>query len=87
MNDTDELDKIERALILSLKGDWKAAHALIDDLDHPMACWLHASLHREEGDLSNARYWYARAEKPLSNEPFAAERQMIQAAFGKLKVF
>jgi len=85
MSDADELDKIQRALDLCIKGDWKAAHTLIDDLDHAMACWLHASLHREEGDLGNARYWYALAKKPMSADTFADERQVIQAAFLKFK--
>jgi hypothetical protein len=83
MSDADELDKIEKALTLSLEGNWKAAHALIDDMDHPIACWLHASLHREEGDLGNARYWYGQARKAISADPFEVERKVIQDAFRK----
>lgn len=76
-----EVEKIERALALSQSGDWQAAHALIDDLEHPFACWLHASLHREEGDLANARYWYGRAGRPFSEASFAVERAEIRGTF------
>jgi hypothetical protein len=48
------------------KGDWKAAHDLVNDMDGEQAAWIHAYLHRKEGDLSNARYWYNRADKPTS---------------------
>jgi hypothetical protein len=39
--------------------------------------WVHAYLHRVEGDLDNARYWYRRAQRPVSNKPFAAEWDAI----------
>jgi hypothetical protein len=45
------------------KGDWHKAHSLIDSLDDRNSCWVHAYLHREEGDISNANYWYRRAGK------------------------
>jgi hypothetical protein len=45
------------------KGDWHKAHALIDSLDDKNSCWVHAYLHRKEGDISNANYWYRRAGK------------------------
>ena len=41
--------------------DWDAAHRLVQDLEDPLAYWIHALVHRVEGDLSNARYWYHRA--------------------------
>ena len=45
-------------------GDWDAAHKIVQDESGADAAWVHAYLHRREGDLSNARYWYGRAEKP-----------------------
>lgn len=45
------------------KGDWNKAHKLIDHLEDKDAAWLHAYLHRKEGDLSNADYWYRKAGK------------------------
>src|SRR5262245_1742815 len=56
-----------RALWLDAKGDWNAAHALVDDPDDSVEARVHAYLHRKEGDLSNARYWYAHAgAKPVT---------------------
>jgi hypothetical protein len=52
-----------KALWYDRKNQWKNAHELIDHLGDPKACWVHAYLHRKEGDLSNADYWYSRAGK------------------------
>jgi hypothetical protein len=51
------------ALWYDAKDNWKAAHDLIDHLEDKTACWVHAYLHRKEGDIGNADYWYARAGK------------------------
>ena len=48
------------------QGDWAAAHATVQDLETPAAAWVHAYLHRREGDQSNARYWYTRADRPVA---------------------
>ncbi|MEO8110397.1 MAG: hypothetical protein ABI594_10205 [Ginsengibacter sp.] len=45
------------------KGDWGKAHMLIQDVEDKNAAWIHAYLHRKEGDNSNADYWYRRAGK------------------------
>ncbi|MEJ8844543.1 hypothetical protein WG954_19275 [Lacibacter sp. H375] len=45
------------------KGDWHKAHSLVDHMHDPTACWVHAYLHRKEGDIANADYWYHRADK------------------------
>ncbi len=50
-----------QALWWDAKGDWDKAHALIDSLDDKNSCLVHAYLHRKEGDISNADYWYHRA--------------------------
>jgi hypothetical protein len=55
------------------KGDWKRAHeSAQQDEDHD-GSWVHAYLHRKEGDHSNAAYWYSRAGKPVCREPLDAE--------------
>ena len=54
-----------RALWLAKAGQWDAAHDLCQDVQGMAGSWIHAYLHREEGDLSNAAYWYARAGKPV----------------------
>jgi len=43
------------------KGDWEKSHQIAQDIDTKQASWVHAYLHRKEGDLSNADYWYNRA--------------------------
>jgi hypothetical protein len=55
-----------QALWYDAKGDWDKAHALIDSLDDKISCRVHAYLHRKEGDINNADYWYRRAnaERP-----------------------
>lgn len=45
------------------KGDWHAAHTVIQDVDDMKAAWIHAYLHHKEGDTFNADYWYRRAGK------------------------
>ena len=55
-------DAIERALA----GDWKQAHEIVqEDEQDEFACWIHAVLHHQEGDLPNAAYWYARCGRRL----------------------
>jgi hypothetical protein len=53
-----------RVLWLARANRWDAAHDDCQDLPDPAGAWIHAHLHRQEGDLSNAAYWYARAGKP-----------------------
>ena len=54
---------ILKSLWYDSKGDWKTAHDLVDSLPGAEAAWVHAYLHRKEGDSWNADYWYARANK------------------------
>jgi hypothetical protein len=50
------------AIDLALSGDWDGAHAIVQrDEQDATACWIHAVLHKIEGDAGNSRYWYARA--------------------------
>jgi len=52
------------ALWHGLRGEWDTAHDLAQAQDDPDGAWVHAWLHRIEGDLSNADYWYRRANRP-----------------------
>lgn len=61
-------------------GDWNAAHEAIQDDESADAAWVHAYLHRKEGDAANARYWYARAGRPVPDVPLDAEWEQIAAA-------
>lgn len=50
-----------KALWFAAKGNWERAHSTIQDDPSAEAAWVHAHLHKQEGDHSNARYWYARS--------------------------
>ena len=52
-----------RAIWHGLRGDWQAAHELAQAQDDAEGAWVHAWLHRIEGDLGNADYWYQRARR------------------------
>jgi hypothetical protein len=52
-----------RAIWLGLRGEWQAAHELAQAQDDAEGAWVHAWLHRIEGDLGNADYWYRRARR------------------------
>jgi hypothetical protein len=55
------------------KGDWNRAHESAQQDEGPDGSWVHAYLHRKEGDQGNAAYWYNRAGKPVCREPLDAE--------------
>lgn len=71
-------DALRRAAELLADGDWKAAHAIVQDDPSPLAAWMHGIVHLLEGDTSNARYWYGQAGRPF---PAAgAVREEVEAA-------
>jgi hypothetical protein len=63
------------------RGDWHTAHDLVNDLATPNAAWLHAYLHRKEGDLSNADYWYKRASRQRPKQSLQDEWQVLVTSF------
>ena len=71
-----------RAVDLAIAGDWNGAHAIVQaDEEDATSCWIHAVLHKIEGDAGNARYWYRRAGQAY--EAYAdpkAELAAIKAA-------
>jgi hypothetical protein len=68
------------ALWWDAKGNWDKAHACVDSEDGADAAWAHAYLHRKEGDLGNAGYWYRRAGRPMSSASLDEEWAEIAAA-------
>lgn len=62
------------------QGDWRGAHVTVQDLETPAAAWVHAYLHRREGDESNARYWYSRAGRPVCRLSLEDEWLEVAAA-------
>ena len=69
-----------QALWHEAKGEWDAAHRLAQSDKGAAGAWVHAYLHRVEGDESNAGYWYRRAGKPPASGPLKTEWQVIAAA-------
>lgn len=53
-----------KALWYQQNSDWDTAHRIVQNMDDEHAEWIHALLHREEGDLANAKYWYSRCGRP-----------------------
>ena len=68
------------ALWWQAKGDWQRAHALVMDEGGKDCAWVHAYLHRVEGDLGNARYWYGQAGKASPTGRLRDEWDSIAAA-------
>ena len=69
-----------KALWLDAKGDWNGAHDSAQADEGGAGDWVHAYLHRKEGDSWNAGYWYRRARKPVSQAPLDEEWREIAAA-------
>jgi hypothetical protein len=69
-----------RALWFDAKGDWDEAHKLAQEDKGTDGAWVHAYLHRVEGDESNAGYWYRRVDRPHCHDPLAEEWQAIARA-------
>lgn len=63
-SDPAELSNSLRALWADVQGAWEAAHKLVQDDSSKEAAWVHAYLHRKEGEEDNARYWYQQAGQP-----------------------
>ena len=70
--------KFLEAIDLANKGDWDKAHKTVQDIEHVLAYWIHANLHRDEGDISNSKYWYRRAKKDYSEMDLKGERELIR---------
>lgn len=66
-----------QALWHEAQGDWRRGHDLLQDDHSRDGAWVHAYLHRVEGDPGNAAYWYRRAGRPVSTVSLADEWQAI----------
>jgi hypothetical protein len=73
--------ELTRAVELAIAGDWAAAHQIVQqDEEDATSCWIHAVLHKIEGDAGNSRYWYRRAGQAYEAYPDAkAELAAIKA--------
>ncbi len=69
-----------RAMWEDARGKWDAAHQIAQDIDDKTGAWIHAYLHRKEGDLPNAGYWYRRAGQPVASDSLDEEWTRIVTA-------
>ncbi len=69
-----------QALWFDAKKDWDKAHEIIQDIPDENASWIHAYLHRKEGDVFNAGYWYSRAGKKRPDASFSLEKEWEEIA-------
>ena len=65
------------ALWWAAKGHWDEAHKIVQDDNTRESAWVHAYLHRVEGDLGNAGYWYRQAGQPVAKDSLEAEWERI----------
>jgi len=72
-----ELDAPLAALWWAANDGWDQAHQIVQDESSAEAAWVHGYLHRVEGDLGNAGYWYRRAAKPVADGSLRAEWERI----------
>jgi hypothetical protein len=73
----DDAPPLVRALWHDATGDWAGAHRVAQDIETPEGAWVHAYLHRKEGDIANAGYWYRRAGRPAATGSLDDEWQAI----------
>lgn len=63
------------------KGDWNQAHAQVDHMSDRASAWVHAYLHRKEGDIWNADYWYSKAGKNRPDISLEEEWEQLVVEF------
>jgi hypothetical protein len=78
------------ALWHDARGNWDDAHRIAQDVDDANGALVHAYLHRKEGDLSNARYWYQRATEPEATDSLKSEwarigSRLLQKQAGRVR--
>ncbi len=69
-----------KALWYDAFGEWDKSHKVVQDIDDTNACWIHAYLHRKEGDTFNAGYWYNKAGRPKPSSSLDSEWDQIVTA-------
>lgn len=76
----DDLSPALQALWLDIAGEWDDAHAASQQGNATDGAWVHAYLHRKEGDISNATYWYNQADQPVCTDTLDVEWDGIATA-------
>lgn len=70
-----DLSPARQALWMARAGRWHEAHDLCQEITGAAGCWIHAHLHRQEGDHGNAAYWYGRAGRPVPPRDLTIEAE------------
>ena len=79
---SDKLSGVHLAIWYAVKDNWDMAHNIVQNIHTDTASWMHAYLHRFEGDISNAHYWYHRAGQESSSESLESElNNIIKSVF------
>jgi hypothetical protein len=76
----DDIPPLLQALLLESAGDWDNAHRIAQSEESLDGSWVHAYLHRVEGDLGNASYWYRSARKSMPDMSVEEEWEYIAMA-------
>ncbi|MFD2258026.1 hypothetical protein ACFSSA_15200 [Luteolibacter algae] len=75
------LSVLAECLWYARAGKWDAAHDLCQEVTGKAGSWIHAWLHREEGDLGNAAYWYSRAGREMPERGLSSEKEWEMIAY------
>ena len=79
---SEKLSGIHLAIWYAIKDNWDMAHNIVQDINSETASWIHAYLHRVEGDIVNANYWYNLAKKNSSSKSLESElNDIIKSVF------
>ena len=62
-------NELIKAVKLAQAGEWDASHRIVQDYTDTTACWIHAVLHKIEGDVGNSQYWYTRCNARFEDYP------------------
>jgi hypothetical protein len=79
----DDIPPLLSALLLESAGDWDSAHRIAQNEPSADGSWVHAYLHRVEGDLGNASYWYRNAGKRMPDISLEEEWEYIAMALAE----
>lgn len=74
----DNPTSFELSLWYAGVGQWDEAHDIVDSMSDPVGTYIHAHLHRQEGDLGNAGYWYSRANRSMPNASVSIREEWEQ---------
>jgi len=75
-----------KALDLAREGNWDESHEIVQQYSDNLSYLIHAYLHRAEGNIGNAKYWYRRAGVEIPNNPLEVELKQLYEMTNKQKM-